>query len=157
MVSEYLAVEANKDTSGDPLLTLITVTHAQLIPSFRCVLDQQAIVSRGNTFVPAGFSYLPPEQTREGLKPGRFRIENIESTLIETLRAIAGTDDPPEATIEFVYASAPDNVEVTWPSFVFRDAKYDDVIDIALALPDLSVEPAIKYRFTRSAFPGLIY
>jgi len=157
MVSEYLVREANKDVSSDPLLTLVTITHATLTPPFRCVLNGEAITSRGNEYVAAAFAFLPPEQTQDGIKPARFRIENIESSLIELLRSVAGTDDPPQATFEFIYASAPDLVEKDYPGLVFHDAPYDDVIEISLILPDLTVEPAVQFRFSRATHPGLVY
>ncbi len=155
MVSEYLATQANKDCSADPLLTLVTVTHATLVPPFRCVLNGEDIISRGDTYVAAAFAFLPPEQTQDGIKPARFRIENIESKLIELLRSVAGTDNPPQATFEFIYPSAPDLVERKYPGLVFGDTPYDDVVEIALVLPDLTVEPANKFRFSQVTHPGL--
>ncbi len=157
MVSEYLIAEANKDVSSDPLLTLLTITHASLTPPFRCVLDGKPIVSRGETYLDTPFAFLPPEQTQDGLKQGRLRIENVESNLIELLRSVAGTDDPPQATFEFIYASAPDFVERKFPNLIFRDVPYDDTIEITLGLPDLTVEPVNQFRFSRATHPGLVY
>lgn len=157
MVSEYLIAEANKDVSSDPLLTLLTVTHTLLIPPFRCVLNGEPFVSRGETYVATPFAFLPPEQTQDGLKAGRLRIENVESNLIELLRGVAGTSDPPQATFEFVYASAPDLVEKKFPNLIFRDVPYDDAIEITLGLPDLTTEPVNQFRFCRATHPGLVY
>lgn len=157
MSTERLAVEANKDCSSDPLLTLITITHSLLEQPFRAVLDPKPITSRGNLFLPAPFEWISPEESREGLKPATLRLDNVESDIIEVLRLAAGSENRPQVVAEFVFASAPDSVEMQWPSLLFMDARYDDVIDISLNLPDMTTEPACRYRFSRAMYPGLVY
>jgi hypothetical protein len=157
MVSEYFATDANQDVSADPRLALLTITHASLDQPIRLVLNGEDFVSRGVTYRFAPFELTPPEQTKDGVQPARLRIENISGEIITVLRTAAGTSEPPQASWELVFASAPDIVEKTWPGLVFLDAHYDDSIDVSLGMPDLTREPFSQYRFTRKTHPGLVY
>ena len=157
MVSEYYVEQANKDVRSDPLLVLLTITHASLNPPYRMVLNANVFVSRGNTFSFAPFELIPPEQTKDGLQPAKLRIENISGKLVSLLRTTAGTNAPPQATYELVFASAPDVVEDQWPGLIFLDAQYSDYVEISLGMPDLTREPFSQYRFTYKTHPGLVY
>jgi hypothetical protein len=156
-MSEYLAIDANRDSSDDVLLCLATITHATLEQPLRVVLNTEDVISRGNIYRSCPFEFVPPEQTRDGLQPASLRIENIGQDAITLVRSTAGVGSPPEATFEFVYASAIDVPERSWPSLVFQNAPYDMAsITIRLALPDLEQEPVSKYRFSRATHPGLV-
>ena len=157
MISEYLCQQANRDSSGDPILTLVTISHSSLAEPIRCVANGEEFVSRGETFIAYPFEFVPMEQTRDGLQMARIRIDNIDGAIIATLRSIAGTSQPPQATFEFVYASAPNYVERQWPGLEMRDAAYDDAIEATLAFPNLQIEPFPRYRFTNATHPGLVY
>ena len=157
MVSEHLVQEANKDTSSDPLLILLTITHSSLTQPIRLVLNGEDFVSRGATYRFAPFELTPPEQTQDGIQSARLRIENISGEIIATLRTAAGTSEPPEAHYEQVFASAPDTVQKQWPGLIFLDAHYDDSIEVSLGMPDLTREPFPLYRFTHKTHPGLVY
>lgn len=157
-MTDYLATDANLDSSGDALLCLATITHASLSAPLRIALNTQDVISRGNTYKAAPFEFTPPEQTKDGVQPASLRVENIGGDFIALVRGTAGSGAPPQVTFEFVYASAPDVPERSWPSLVFQNAPYDTTsITIRLALPDMESEPAGKYRFTRATHPGLTH
>ena len=157
MVSEYFATDANQDVSADPRLALLTITHASLAQPIRLVLNGEDFVSREVTYRFAPFELTPPEQTKDGVQPARLRIENISGEIITVLRTAAGTSEPPQASWELVFASAPDIVEKTWPALIFLDAHYDDSIEVSLGMPDQSREPFPQYRFSNKTHRGMVY
>ena len=157
MVSDYFITQANKEVSSDPLLALLTISHSSMTEPLRIVLNGESIVSRGNTYKFAPFEITQPEQTQDGLQPAKLRIENLSGKVITVLRTAAGSGDPPQATFELVFASAPDTVEDQWPGLIFQDATYSDCIEVSLGMPNLTREPFPRYRFTRKTHPGLIY
>lgn len=157
MVSDKLAEEANSESSDDPFLSLLTISHSALAEPIRCVMDRADFVSRGNTFIAYPFELTPQEQSKDGIKPAHIRIGNVDGRIVETLRAVAGSGEEPVLTLEFVFASDPDTVEMAWPLFMLQNAKYDDVVEGDLVLPDLTIEPVPGFSFTPRWAPGLVY
>ena len=157
MVSEYLVEQANAESSDDPLITLITISHSTLLNPIRCVLNNVPVESRGHTYNVYPFEFVPPELTREGFRPGHLRIDNIDGVIVETLRSVAGTGEEPVLTFEFVFGSTPDDVERVWPLLILQNARYDDVVEGELTLPNISIEPLPGYSFTPRWAPGLVY
>lgn len=156
-MTEKLFQEANAEGSGDPLLTLLTISHSSLAQPIRCVLNNENIDSRSHTFTAYPFEFVPPELTRDGFKPGQVRIGNVDGVIVQTLRSVAGSGEEPVMTFEFVYASAPDTVERAWPLLILSNAKYDDVVEGDVGLPDLTTEPFPGYSFNYANNPGLVY
>lgn len=157
MVSEYFVQQANAENSADPLLTLLTISHSSLETPIRCVLNTEDLPSRGNLFKAYPFEFTPMEQGRDGIRPAHIRISNIDGVIVETLRTVAGGGEEPVLTFEFVYASDPDTVERNYPLLILQSAKYDDVVEGDMVLPDLSTEPMPGYSFNPRWAPGLIY
>lgn len=156
-MTEKLFQEANAESSGDALLTLVTISHSTLVTPIRCVLNEEDIDSRTHTFRAYPFEFVPPELTREGMRPGHLRIGNIDGVIVQTLRAVAGGGEEPVVTFEFIYASAPDTVERVWPLLILQNARYDDVVEGDVTLPDLTTEPFPGWSFIPRNNPGLVY
>lgn len=157
MASEYLVEQANAESSEDPLLTLVTISHSLLVTPIRCALDVKPVSSRGHTFNVYPFEFVPPEASREGFRPGHLRIDNIDGVIVETLRRVAGSGEAPVLTFEFVWGSDTETVERVWPLLILQNARYDDVVEGDLTLPDLATEPLPGFSFTPRWAPGLVY
>lgn len=156
-MSENLFEQANAYGSGDPLLTLVTISHSLIETSIRCVLNNEDVISRGDTYRAYPFEFVPPELGRDGMRPGRIRIGNVDGQIVEKLRLVAGSGEEPVLTFEFIYGSDPDTVERTWPLLILQNARYDDVVEGDLTMPDLTLEPMPGYSFTPANTPGLVY
>lgn len=157
MVSEYLAQQANAESREDVFLTLLTISHSTLATPIRCVLNDEDVISRGATYTAYPFDFTPAELSKDGAKPARISIGNIDGRIITLLRTVAGSGEEPVMTFEFVFASSPDDVERSFPLFILQNARYDDAIEGDLVLPDLSIEPIPGYSFTPNWAPGLVY
>lgn len=156
-MTEKLFQEANADGSDDPLLTLLTISHSSLTDPIRCVLNNEDVESRDHTFTAYPFEFVPPEITKEGYRPGHVRIGNVDGVIVQTLRGVAGSGEEPVLTFEFIYASDPDTVERVWPLLILQNARYDDVVEGDVVLPDLTIEPFPGFSFNAANNPGLVY
>ncbi len=145
--------ELQADTSDDPLLTLLTIDHADLAEPMRLVMDRVACISRGATFNPYPFEFAAPGDGDEGSTAARIVIDNIDRRIIETIRALS---TPPTVLVEIVLGSDPDAVEESFPPFEIRAAS-GDRMQISADLTDIDDdgEAATRFHFVPSMAPAL--
>lgn len=153
MPAEDFTHELQADTSGDPLLILLTITHMDLAEPLRFVRNHVDIVSRDWTFTAFPFEFVPPGQGEDGATPARIVIDNIDRRIVETLRALA---TPPAVLAEIVLGSDPDTVHESFPVFEINSATGDRMqVSAQLADLDDDGEPAIRWSFLPSTAPAL--
>lgn len=153
MPSSNFTHELQADTSTDPLLILITITHADLAGPLRFVANTVDIVSRGNTFTAYGFGFAAPGDGEGGSTSARIVIDNIDRRIVDTIRALS---TPPEILVEIVLGSDPDTVEETFPPFEVRSAN-GDRLSISADLTDMDDDgqAAMRWTFVPSLAPAL--
>lgn len=153
MPSPAFTHELQADTSTDPLLILITITHADLGAPLRFVANTVDIVSRGNTFTAYGFGFAAPGDGDGGSTSARIVIDNIDRRIVDTIR---GLSTPPEVLVEIVLGSDPDTVEETFPPFEVRSAN-GDRLSISADLTDMDDDgqAAMRWTFVPSLAPAL--
>ena len=111
------------------------------------------VTSRGQRYLFAPIEVELPQDVNDGDPTARLAIDNIDLTLIDTIRSI---EEGATITLEIVLASDPDTVEITFPSMKMVSVEYDrDAVAIDLAIDPLVTEPWPGDSFTPSAFPGL--
>ena len=109
--------------------------------------------SRGERYLFAPIEVELPQDVNDGDPTARLAIDNIDLTLIDTIRSI---EEGATITLEIVLASDPDTVEISFPSMKMVSVEYDrDAVAIDLAIDPLVTEPWPGDSFTPSAFPGL--
>lgn len=151
--SAAFAHEVQADTSDDPLLILLTITHDDLAEPLRFVRNHVDIVSRGATFTAFPFEFAAPGEAEQGPANARIVIDNIDRRIVETIRALT---TPPSVLVEIVLGSDPDEVEEDFPPFEIRTAS-GDRFQIAADLTDIDDdgEAAIRWGFNPSTAPAL--
>lgn len=113
---------------------LITIEHEALVNlhgtvdgvdvdgALRLVNWRWAVISRGKSYVPAGFRFVPPGQGERAAKNARVSINNVDeriTTVLESLRV------RPSATVERVLAQDPNQVERAYRNFDVASAEWD--------------------------------
>lgn len=153
MPSATFTHELQADSSSDPLLILLTITHADLGAPLRFVANTVDIVSRSNTFTAYGFGFAAPGDGDGGSTAARIIIDNIDRRIVDTIRALT---TPPSVLVEIVLGSNPDAVEETFPPFEVRVAT-GDRLQISADLTDVDDdgEAAMQWSFTPSLAPAL--
>lgn len=153
MPGATLTHELQLDTSTNPLLVLLTITHADIVTPMRFVRNTVDIVSRSNTFTAFPFDFAPPGEGEDGVTAARIVIDNIDRRIVETLRALA---TPPTVLVEIVLGSTPDTVREDFPPFEIRVASGDrNQISADLTDIDDDGEAAVRWLFTPAVAPAL--
>lgn len=154
---------ANAEETREILVFLVTITHESLDlpkryssdPTARLSTDplKYGTVSRGDTF-----EYLPmtlqlPDDSSDSAPTMKLVLDNVTREAIPLIRSIS---TPAQVSVELVLASAPDDVEATWPDFDVVNASYDaTTVSLELAINALVNEPYPSGTFTPAGFGGL--
>lgn len=153
-MNEDLLINAQADSSGDALLYLLTITHADLETPLRFVRDFQNLVSRTHTFTAFPFDVTPPGSGEGGARPASISISAIGQEIPAALRSLAS---PAIALIELVLASDPDTVVDSLPPFTFTAAG-GDIYTVGIEIADSAddaTEPLVQFNFDPSTAPAL--
>src|SRR5215203_1946511 len=114
----------NAQETGEVPVSLLTITHEDLVeplrissdPTARLTTDplQYGTVSRGETYLYIPFQLSLPEDSEEAGPQAQLILQDIDRELIPLIRSAS---TPPQVLMEIVLASAPDDVEIEFPSF----------------------------------------
>lgn len=163
-VSLTLRAAGNAEQTGEIPVYLLTVTHASLATPLRLSSDpteRQSVdpllygtTSRGEFYAFLPMSLTLPDDSPDTPPAIRVTIDNVARTLIPLLRSIS---TPAQVTVEMVLASAPDDVEATWPEFDLFNVGYDDAISVTadLGIPSFATEPYPAGTYSPAYFRGL--
>lgn len=133
-------------------LVLLTIAHPSLTTPIRVVNNNEAITSRGNSFVAFPFEIVLPSQDPENVPKATLRIDNVDRSVVNTVRSITSA---PTITLEVVLASAPDTVEISFTNLILKDVKYDaNTVEGDLYFENIFTEP-VTLTMTPNRFPGL--
>jgi hypothetical protein len=114
--------EAQALESGDVWLILLTLNHAGLTAPVRVVNNNEEIISNGEKYLAYPFDITLATDDGEHLPQIQLTIDNVERTLVESIRSIA---EPPEIDLVLVLASSPDNEEIKISGLTLREVSYD--------------------------------
>jgi len=141
----------NAQQSGEVWLVLLTISNPG-IETIRVVNNNEAIVSRGNTYLAFPFEIELPGQDPDSPSSARLRIDNIDKRIVEAVRSIS---TPPIITIEVVLASQPDTVEIGYTDLTLRAVEYDvNSVRGELTFESIFSEP-VTLTITPNRFPGM--
>lgn len=151
--------------SGEVAVFLLTITHPTLAQPILLSTDATTrittdplvygIVSRGQTYLYAGLTLQLPDEQDGAAPAAKLVIENITRDLIPMARSI---QTPAQVKIECVLASAPDDVEITMPSFDMTNLQYDmATLQFDLTMDALTTVPFPSGTFGPANFPALFF
>jgi hypothetical protein len=139
--------------TGEVWLHLLTLDHDDLVSPIRLVDNNEAVVSRGDTYLPFAFRPQIPAEVDGQLPKVELLIDNVDQTIIAQLEVL---QTPPTITLEVVMAGTPDTVERGPWYFTLRSVNYNALtIRSELTYEALTAEPFPYRRFTPTDFPGL--
>jgi hypothetical protein len=151
--------------SGEVPIFLLTITHPDLDdpiylttdPTTRLGTDPliYGTVSRGIEFLYAGVDVTIPDEQDKSPPASKLTVANVTRDLIPMARSVSS---PPSVKIEAVLASAPDDVEMTWPGLDMSNLTYDaSALQFDLTMDALITEPFPSGGFSPAYFPALFY
>lgn len=134
-------------------LHLLTIDHDDLASPIRLVDNTEAVISRGDTYLPFAFRPQIPAEVDGQLPKVELQIDAVDQTIIAALEVL---QTPPTITLEVVMAGTPDTVERGPWYFTIRSLNYNALtIRSELTYEALTAEPFPYRRFTPTEFPGL--
>lgn len=152
------------EASGEVVIFLLTITHDELDDPIRLTTDPTErktdvplvyrTMSRGDEYLYAGVDITLPDEQDKAPPSSKLTIANVTRDLIPLARSVS---TPPQVKIEAVLASAPDDVEMTWPAMDMSNLTYDaSFLQFDLTMDALVTEPYPSGTFSPAGFPGLI-
>lgn len=143
----------NAQESGEVLLPLVKLSHADWASDIRLVPDWQELTHGGEIYSPFAFEVTLPDDEDQGIPVLRWSADNVSQELIVPLRSVTGKID---ARVVWVLASQPDTVEAGPFDLAILSVEYD----ATTIGGTMSVEPILEEQFgwmtmTPKTAPGL--
>lgn len=154
-LSPELLAQLFAQDSGDPFLTLLTLSHPSYAQPLRFVNNTDAIISRGNTFQPFFFDFILPKDDGETIKEISIDFDNVSLELIDIIRSTVGQTNI-QLTIEMILASLPNVVQKSITELEILSVTYNRFrVSCKIGLGDfLNVELSSE-KYTPKNFRGL--
>ena len=142
-----------KQQTGETFLFLLEIDHDDLDTPLRFVNNTENVTSDSNVYTAFPFEISLPSDREDQLPTVVLAIDNIDRTLVETIRDITS---PPTASVSVIMASDPDTIEAGPYDFTIKDANYTaEVVTSNLAFEDILNEAYPGDSFTPNHFPAL--
>jgi len=152
-LSPELLAQIFSQESGDPFLTLVTLSHDTFAQDIRLVNNSKDVVSRGNTFTAFPMKIRLPMDDGETARDFTIDFDNASLELIEEIRSVTTQI---KVKLEMILASMPDVVQMEQPELSIITLSYNARgIRAGIVLDNfLSVEISSE-KYGPGNFPGL--
>lgn len=139
-------------SSEDPFLPLITLSHPDF-DDIRLVNNNEAVTSNGLVYQAYPFKITLPPDDGESTREVSINFDNVGLDLIPLFRTVT---DSIEVKIEFVLASLPDEVQISFQELKIQSVNYSNANISARLYLDSFLNTALSSEvYTPTAFPGL--
>ena len=153
MTTEQGLRAATDQVTSEVYVTLLAITWPDEAQVEYFALNDEDIVSNGETYRKSGFTYTPPAQGESSNLVGSLRLDIVDRALVQ---AIKGLTSRPKVLITEVLASDPDTHQVDLPEFDFFAINWSGtVMQGSIGTPDDSGEPATSFNYTPQHAPAL--
>ena len=141
------------EETGDGLLVLLTIDHAELAVPIRVVNNQVDVTSRGDLFTAFPFELTLPTNEPDRPPQAQLVIDNVSREIGQAIRTVTSS---PTVLIEAVRINDFDALELAFPAMNLRNVRFDVAkVTGDLMSEDLQLEPYPAYTFSPAHFPGL--
>jgi len=145
-LSLAMLIAAYAQDTDEAVLLLLTITHPELPEPWRFVLNGENITSRGEVYYASYFDLILPDDSGDRPPQANLTFPNVNRLMTELLEA---SIQPATITIEIILASAPDVVELEFPSLQMQPGTKYNAKDVN--------SPLAGRRTAREGFPkGII-
>lgn len=152
-LSTAFKTATNKQQTGEAFLLLLEINHDDLDTPLRFVNNTEDVTSNSDVYTAFPFEISLPSDREDQLPTVTLAIDNIDRTLVSTIRDITS---PPTASVSVIMASDPDTIEAGPYDFTIKDASYTaEVVTSSLAFEDILNEAFPGDSFTPNHFTSL--
>ena len=151
-LSPSLLAQLYGQTSSDPFLMLVTISHSAF-STIRLVNNTENIISNGNTFMAFPVRIVLPVDDGETAREVSMELDNVSLELIDEIRTVT---TPMDVKIEMVLASDPNFVQISLEELKIRNVSYDKQrITAKLYMDDFLSTSMTSEQYTPQNFPGI--
>jgi len=151
-LSNNVLFELFEQTSSNPFLTLITLSHASFA-TLRIVNNSENIISRGDTFLSFPVKITLPTDDGTSEREVQLEMDNAGLDLITEIRSVT---TPIDVKLEMILASTPDTVEIAIEELKIRNITYNArSIRGNLYFVDFLNTEMTSEKYTPILFPGI--
>ena len=151
-LSNNVLFELFEQTSSNPFLTLITLSHASFA-TLRIVNNSENIISRGDTFLSFPVKITLPTDDGTSEREVQLEMDNAGLDLITEIRSVT---TPIDVKLEMILASTPDTVEIAIEELKIRNITYNArSIRGNLYFVDFLNTEMTSEKYTPTLFPGI--
>jgi len=152
-LSPELLAQIFAQSSNDPFLTLVTLTHESFATPIRLVNNSKPITSRGNEYLAFPMKIRLPVDDGETVRDFAIEFDNASLELIEEIRSVTSQIG---IKLEMILASMPDVVQMEQADLKIITLNYNATKITARVVLDsfLSVELTSE-KYNPSNFPGI--
>jgi len=152
-MSEDFRKEFYAPQTGEALITLLKVFHAESGVDLRLCNNHTDIVHNGETFSALNFRIMIPPDTEEGMPKVSLSIDNVDRQIVHAARTV---HTPMNIEMAIVLSNDVNTVEMGWFEFLLRNVRYDRyTVSGDLWYEDVMNDRFPKDEFIPSLFPGL--
>lgn len=152
-LSPALLAQLFAQESGDPFLTLVTLSHEDWDDDVRLVNNSVNITSRGLVFLAFPMKIRLPIDDGESARDFQIDMDNVGLEMIEKLRS---TTTHIGVKIEMILASLPDDVQISQEELRIEMATYNKQrISARIVLDNFLNTEMTSERYGPTNFPGL--
>lgn len=152
-LSPYMISNLVSRSSSDPFLTLITLNHASFPSPIRLVNNTEDIASRGETFNRFPFRVRFPIDDGESSRDFSIDFDNVSLELIDEIRSVV---DQIDVLIEIIFASMPDDVQISQGDLKIQNITYDKTtIKASIVLDNFLNTEMTSERYNPDNFKGI--
>jgi hypothetical protein len=138
--------------SDDVWLVLLTISHPSMT-TVRVVNNTEPIVSNGQAYSAFPFQIQLPQDAAERMATATLTISNVDRSLVDEIRTIAGR---PTVSIAVIAAARPDDVEFGPLEFELSGVQWNaEAISGQLTYEPVMQQPFPAGVFDPQRFPGL--
>ena len=153
VLSPELLAQIFSQQADDCFLTLLTISHPDILVPFRFVNNTENIISNGLTYSAFPFKITLPPDNGEDAKEAAIVLDNVSLELIQILRQIT---TPLDIDLKMVLGSIPDDIQMELAELKMGNIQYNSQAITGKMYQDNFMYSAMTSEtYTPKNFPGL--
>lgn len=152
-LSPELIAQLFSQSSTDPLLTLITMSHVSWVSDKWFVNNTESIISNGLTFLPFPMRITLPVDDGESARQVAIEFDNVSLDLVNNIRSVTS---PINIRIQMILASIPNDIQMSIDELRVGNITYDKhKVSARLYMDNFLSSALTSERYAPQNFPGI--
>lgn len=152
-LSNNLLSEMFSQTSSDPFLMLVTMSHESFASTLYLVNNIEDVTSNGQVYTAFPMKVVLPTDDGTSVREVKLQMDNVSLELIDEIRSVI---TPIDVKVEMILASTPDTIEMDLGELRIKNITYDGKgISASLYLDDFLNTELPSEKYTPEIYVGI--